>query len=322
MRDVILITGGAGFIGSHLVEYFLERTSYQVAVIDRFDEFSVVRKFDDRVAVVAHDLRNPLINAGELADIAPRVKYVIHAAAGSHVDRSIVDPLGFVSDNVIGTVHMLEYVRRYLKPEKTLLFSTDEVVGPANDNETFNEFSGTAPGNPYAASKAGAESVAVAYANTYGMPITISRCSNVYGERQHSEKFIPLCIAAIREGRKVLIHARNGVPSSRLYLHVTDVCRAVQLILEQGDTLSIGEKTGRFNIASNREVSNKVIAWTIAEFLGLPLDFELVEDVPHRPRHDQRYSISFGRLHALGWEPRIGIEQGLRGLCQAALEAA
>lgn len=322
MRNVVLISGGAGFIGSHLVDYCLARTGYDVVVVDRFDEFSVVKRFDNRALVHVHDLRRPLINAGMLADIAPRVKYVIHAAAGSHVDRSIVDPLGFVSDNVIGTVHMLEYVRHHLQPDKTLLFSTDEVVGPAKEGQTFHEFSPTAPANPYSASKAGAESVALAYANTYGMPITISRCSNVYGARQHREKFIPLCLEAIREGRKVLIHSRNGIPSSRLYLHVMDVCRAVRVILEHGDTLAIGERTGRYNIASNREVSNLVVAQTIAEMLRLPLNYELVEHVANRPKHDQRYSISFGRLHALGWEPRISLEQGLRELCQPAREAA
>jgi dTDP-glucose 4,6-dehydratase len=323
MRDCILITGGAGFIGHHLVKHFQERhTGLEVAVLDRFDQFSVVKQFPSDVTVLIHDLQHPIKDAGPLGAIADRIRYVVHAAAGSHVDRSIVDPVGFVSDNVLGTVHLLEYVRNYLRPDKTLIFSTDEVVGPANPGDEFGEFARTNPANPYAASKAGAESVAVAYANTYAMPIVISRCSNVYGPGQHAEKFIPLCIDRIMRGQPVQIHARNGIVCTRLYLHVADVCRAVEQILEHGDVLKIHARCGRYNIAGLQEYSNLEVAKQIALELEKDLIYELVDYVPHRPAFDLRYRISCDRLHQLGWAPRINLETGLRSVCRKALEAA
>ena len=321
-RDVILVTGGAGFIGSNFVEYLLERTRYIPVVLDRFDEFSVQRYNEKLVRVIPHDLRHAVVHAGTLEQVADRVKYVVHMAAGSHVDRSITDPVGFAHDNVIGTVNLFEYVRRHLCPDMTLYFSTDEVFGAAAPGETFHEFDRHEPNNPYAAAKSGGEALCPAYANTYQMPICVTHCSNAYGPLQHLEKFVPLCIDKISRGETVLIHSRDAVPSSRMYLHVTDVCRAVQLILECGDTIECGKLVGRYNIAGNDEYSNLLVAQEIARHLELPLEYELVESVPNRPRHDQRYSIGWDRLHALGWEPRIGLDAGLKSVCEAYRRAA
>lgn len=325
MTDAILVTGAAGFIGSNYIDYLRERTSFVPVVLDRFDDFSVVpRKCFAAmgVEVIRHDLTYPIKYSPAMAELAPHLKYIVHMAAGSHVDRSIADPASFTADNVLGTVHLLEWVRANAPQAKVLYFSTDEVFGPAANDQVFGEFDRHEPNNPYAASKSGGEMACPAYANTYGLQIAISHCSNVFGPRQHAEKFVPLAIQKILSGEKLLIHARDGVPSSRIYIHVTDVCRAIQTILEHGDTIVTGTRSGRYNISGKAEVSNVEVALTLARFLERPLHYELVEDVPNRPRHDQRYAISWDRLRDLGWEPRIGLENGLAQLCHAALGAA
>lgn len=324
MTDAVLITGGAGFIGSNFVEHVRTRMKMLPIVLDRFDGYAVKRPMDFE-HVIMHDLQwpmHPLSSAG--AALLARVKWVVHMAAGSHVDRSVTDPAGFVRDNVLGTVHLFEFIRSYMDPQKVLYFSTDEVFGPADYGETFSEYSRHEPNNPYAASKSGGEVLCSAYANTYGMPIAVSHCCNVYGPNQHREKFIPLCIERIQRGQTIQIHARDGVPSSRIYLHVDDVCRAVERILLEGDTIRPGADSGRYNIAGPLayERSNLEVAQLIGHHLGKAARTELVESVPNRPRHDQRYMISWQALWSMGWEPRIPLEIGLRDLCRTALEAA
>ncbi len=327
MTDHILVTGAAGFIGSNYIKYLVDRTSYTPIVLDRFDEFAVMRPkdFASGVLVLRHDLSYPIHNCAAsipLNELAPSIKYIVHMAAGSHVDRSVVDPVGFVRDNVLGTVHLLEWIRLRAWHAKVLYFGTDESFGPAADGQVFHEFAPHEPNNPYAAAKSGGEMACPAYANTYGLQIVVSHCSNVYGPNQHAEKYVPLCIERILAGEKILIHARNGVPSSRIYIHVADVCRAIQTILEQGDVLVQGAPKGRYNISGREEVSNLNVALTLSRFLERDLSYELVENVPNRPRHDQRYAISWRRLAELGWEPRIELVNGLASLCRAALEAA
>jgi len=319
MPDRILITGAAGFIGSNLARYILANTDWDVVSLDRLDEAGALQaivdlkqSYCDRVTSIWHDLKSPINPAQRsLEPLRRPFRYIAHLAAGSHVDRSIRDPLLFLHDNVIGTANLLEYVRHHQSPEKTLVFGTDEIYGAADHNESFDEYDRWHPTNPYAASKCGSEALCPAWANTYGMPIVATHCTNVMGENQHVEKFIPIAIERISAGLTLQIHARAGVPSSRCYVHVDNVSSAVLTILERGTVIG-GPGTGVYNISGADDVSNLAVAQRIAELLGKPLHYELVENVVNRPRPDMRYAISDARLRALGWAPHVSFDEGLR----------
>lgn len=309
----LLLTGGAGFIGSNLARYILANTDWRITILDRLDEAGTFDRVSDirdehptRCAVHWHNLRSP-INPNHLPG---PFDYVAHLAAGSHVDRSIRDPVGFVMDNVVGTAHLFDYCRT-IRARRVLYFSTDEVFGPAPEGVSYDEHSPHNPNNPYSAAKAGGEALCPAYANTYGLPIQVTHCTNVYGPGQYSEKFIPLATRKILAGEKLEIHSRNGVPSSRFYVHVDDISRAVIAILEGGGIIS-GPNTGKYNISGDREYDNLEVARAIADILGRPLEAELVEDPPNRPRPDQRYAIGGVKLKALGWAPTVPFAEGLK----------
>ena len=320
MTGRILLTGAAGFIGSNFARYLLEHTDYSVTSLDRLDEAGSLERLADlkcrfprRLDCVWHDLQAP---------IQPRLlrhdyKYVVHMAAGSHVDRSVRDPVQFVRDNVLGTAHLLEFARHHLPGVKVLYFSTDEVFGPARQGEEFDEHARWNPENPYAATKAGGEALCPAYATQYGMPIVVTHCCNAYGPGQDDEKFVPLAIKRIQRGDTLQIHARDGVVSSRLYIHVDDVARATLTVLEKGGVIC-DPTSGRYNICAAEELSNLVVAERIATLLGKPLRYELVENPPNRPKPDLRYAISDAKLRALGWRPQVSFGDGLASLVASA----
>jgi len=317
MPDRVLVTGGAGFIGSNLTRYILANTDYSVVSLDRLDEAGSLerlagleREYRGRLTCVWHDLRSA-INPVHFDPLTQPFKYVAHLAAMSHVERAIKDPIGAVLDNVLGTANLLEYIRHYQPETKCLLFSTDEVFGPAKPGESFDEYARFNAENSYAATKAGAEALAPAYAHQYGLQLVVSRCANCYGPGQYREKFIPLCIDKIGRGEVVQIHARDGVSSSRLYIHTDDVSRAVLTILEKGGVIC-GDLSGRYNISPGVEWSNLEVAERISDLLGHALRFELIERPAGRPKPDMRYALTCERLRALGWSPRITLDEGLR----------
>lgn len=304
----ILITGGAGFIGRHLVAHLLRETDWNIVVVDRIGEGARMEDLDKRITFIWHDLKAQLRQYGHF-------RYIVHLAAGSHVDRSIKDPLGFVADNVIGTAHMLEFARRCEGLEKFLHFSTDEVFGAATDGKAFDEYDSFHATNPYSASKAAAEALCPAWANTYGLPIVVTRCTNVAGAGQDAEKFIPATIARIRRGETVQIHARDGTASSRKYIDAQDVCDAILCVLTRGGVIA-GRNRGYYNIAGETDHSNVDVAARIGELLGKPVTWELVEDPPNRPRPDLRYDLDNSRLKNLGWSQRVSLESTLRRIIE------
>ena len=216
----VLITGGAGFIAHHLIYHILKTTNWEIVSLDRLDYSGNLNRLDNvlsslnendkaRVQVVFHDLKSEL-NPWIRKDIG-EVNIILHLAAGSHVDRSIEFPIEFVMDNVLGTANILEYARNINTNngslEKFVYFSTDEVFGPAPDGINYKENDRYNSTNPYSATKASGEELAVAYENTYNLPVIITHTMNVFGERQHPEKFIPMCIKKIRDGETVTIHS-------------------------------------------------------------------------------------------------------------------
>lgn len=304
-----LVTGGAGFIGSHFTRHLLN-AGHAVTVVDRIDSAGSLARVDSRARFIRHDLAAG-INAHVDRAIGD-VDVVCHLAAASHVDRSVADPWGYVQDNVMATFNVLQWCRT--RPiQKLMHMSTDEVFGPAPDGVTFKEHDAHNPANPYAATKAAAEMLCPAWASTYDVPIAVVHCTNVIGSGQDPEKFVPLVAQRVSQDQLVQIHADPNTmrPSTRLYIHVSDVCRAFDAIIEKGGVLG-GNGAGRYNISGDTEHSNLDVAQAVAGILGKPLQYELVSFVPNRPKHDQRYSVSWTKLAALGWEPRVGLEAGLR----------
>ncbi len=319
----LLLTGCAGFIGYHLVSHLLEHTDWEIVGLERLDEAASLAKLGEftrsgRFQFVWHDLRATVRpDAVGCQKLRREFDYVVHLAAGSHVDRSVRDPLGFIADNVIGTGNLLEFVRHHTPEAKVIAFGTDEIFGSAPHGVTFRPHDRANPMNPYAATKAGADALAVAYAHTYGLRMVVTRCGNVFGPMQHPEKFVPIAIDRVRRGELVPIHAVAGVPCSRLYLYVENAASAILHILRHGTTLDGTEENGRYNITGNEEVSNVELVEKIGGLLGVTPRFQLVENPPGRLRPDLRYSISGEELRRIGWDPAIGFDDGLARTVEA-----
>lgn len=328
----LLITGGAGFVGHHVIDYFLRNTDYNIISLDRLD-FSgnltriqrvVTPHTQSRVRVVFHDLRAELNSY--VRDQIGSVDYILHIAAASHVTRSIQFPLEFVTSNIIGTANLLEYARFLPDLKRYIQFSTDEVFGPAVDDQPFKEYDRYNSCNPYSASKAGAEELCVAYQNTYGVPVYITHTMNIYGERQNPEKYIPMTIKKIMTGQKIKIHynSRNNSIGSRTYIHALDVAAALDFLLKLNDPVMPqphrGGKCAKFNIASPDDLDNLTVAKAVAEFAGRELDYELVDPNQERPGHDFRYAISGDYLRSLGWRPSIKFRTGLEQVVKYTIQ--
>ena len=248
MVEKVLITGGAGFIGHMFIKELIENTDYEVISMDRLDYSGNLNRISDmmksynqadqnRLKVIHHDLKAEINNlvATQIGDI----KHFFHIAASSHVDRAIEDPMSFVMDNVVATCNALDFSRKLDNLETFVYFSTDEVFGPAKEGVKFKEWDRYNSTNPYSATKAGGEELAIAFHNTYDVPVIITHCMNVFGKRQHPEKFIPNTVWKALNDEKVIIHADSTKkkPGSRHYVHVEDVANAVLFILDKLSSL-------------------------------------------------------------------------------------
>ena len=325
----VLITGGAGFIAHHLIYYLIKKTSWDIVSLDRLDYSGNLNRLDSilssltqeqksRVTIVYHDLKseiNPWIKK-EIGEI----DIILHLAAGSHVDRSIDYPMEFVLDNVVGTTNILEYAREANvsnQLERFIYFSTDEVFGPAPKGIDYKENDRYNSTNPYSATKAGGEELAVAYENTYNLPVYITHTMNVFGERQHPEKFIPMCIKKIRDGESVTIHSdkTKQIPGSRHYIHAEDVSEAIYFLLTNSVNHEIdfgGAKCPKFNIVGSEELNNLELAQIIANCQNKDLKYEMVDFHSSRPGHDLRYSLSGEKMKQLGWQPSIKLTERIK----------
>jgi dTDP-glucose 4,6-dehydratase len=315
MSKSILITGGAGFIAHHVIEEILNKTDWTIVSLDRLDfsgnlnrlqEVVGSRKDKKRVKIVHHDLKAPL--NPQITSSIGKVNYVAHLAAGSHVDRSIDYPMEFVLDNVVGTANILEYAKTLDMLDKFVYFSTDEVFGPAPGEVKYKENDRYNSTNPYSASKAGAEELVVAFENTYQMPNIITHTMNVFGERQHPEKFIPMCINKVLKNEKIFIHGNKEKTEagSRHYIHAKDVASAL-LFLLNNDTPSVPDETGikcpKYNIVGSEEIDNLSLALYISTVLKKKLKYEIMDFHSSRPGHDLRYALCGDKMKDIGWTP-------------------
>ena len=334
MTKTVLVTGGAGFIAHHVVAHILQTTDWHIVCLDRLDFSGNLNRLHEvlehntadvraRVRIVYHDLKaeiNPMI-----AERIGPVNIVLHLAAGSHVDRSIQYPMEFVMDNVVGTVNLLNYARTLPNLERFVYFSTDEVFGPAPAGVSYQERDRYNATNPYSASKAAGEEMCVAFENTYGLPIVITHTMNVFGERQHPEKFIPLCIQRIRDGETVTIHANpeRTQAGSRHYIHAADVAEGLLFVVDL-DTAKLardygGAKCAKFNLVGPEETDNLALAQMIAQAQGRELKYDLVDFHSQRPGHDLRYAMSGDYLRGLGWQPRVRLSERIAQVVEWSL---
>jgi dTDP-glucose 4,6-dehydratase len=297
-------------VGSHLTHYLGETTDWgMVALVRDGTAGTLHRLFDHaawptirhRVQVVWQDLRGP-INRFTAHKIG-QVDYILAVGANSHVDRSCRDPIGCVQDNVIGQCNLLEFARTQEKLQRFVYWSTDEVHGSAPVGHSFSENDRCKAGNVYAATKAAAEQLTFAYGNTWNIPFCITRCTNVIGPMQSSEKFLPMTIKKILAGETVIIHSNpeKTVSGCRVYIDIEDVCRATHLILDQGANGEI------YNISGNDEVSNLQLAQLVAELLQKPLRYEMQGRPSTRPHPDMRYSTNGAKLQSMGFELRNSV---------------
>lgn len=307
-----LITGVGGLVAAHVLRYFLENTDHEIICIDSWEHkgqpantLKSIKGFEDRVTVITHDLNAPFTDRQKKQ--IGYVDYILNIASESHVDRSITDPVNFIKNNVNLALNMLEFARE-VKPKLFLQFSTDEVYGVAKEGFNHKEWCEHLPSNPYAASKAAQEDIAISYWRTYGVPVMITNTMNIYSETQDWEKFIPLCVKKILRGEKITIHAYPGATKagSRFYIHADSLAEAV-LFLTKTSLAKYPEddRPDRYNIVGDVEVDNLTLAKTIANILGKDLDYELVDFHSSRPGHDSRYGLDGTKLANLGWKPTM-----------------
>ena len=298
----ILITGGCGFIGSNFIHYLLQHSDYHLINFDKLtyagDQDNLKGIKNQRYSFVKGDI----INIEHVTKAMKNADCVIHFAAETHVDRSIIDASVFVQTNVVGTYNLLEAARQK-GVKKFVHISTDEVYGSLGSEGYFNELSSLAPNSPYSASKAGSDMLVRSYFHTYQLPVMIVRCSNNYGPFQFPEKFIPLMITNAIADIPLPVYGK-GV-NVRDWLYVEDFCRAIDLILHKGH---LGEV---YNVGGNNEWHNIDIAKLILKELKKPES--LIQFVTDRLGHDYRYAIDASKIrHELGWQPTMKFDEGIK----------
>ncbi|EJR03239.1 dTDP-glucose 4,6-dehydratase [Bacillus cereus] len=302
----ILVTGGAGFIGSNFIHYMLK--NYETYKIINYDALTYSGNLNNVKSIQDNPnysfIKGKIQNGELLEHIINEhdVQIIVNFAAESHVDRSIENPIPFYDTNVIGTVTLLELVKKY--PHiKLVQVSTDEVYGSLGKTGKFTEETPLAPNSPYSSSKASADMIALSYYKTYQLPVIVTRCSNNYGPYQYPEKLIPLMVTNALEGKNLPLYG-DGL-NVRDWLHVTDHCSAIDVVLHKG---RLGEV---YNIGGNNEKTNVDVVEQIINLLGkTKKDIEFVTD---RLGHDRRYAIDAQKMkNEFDWEPKYTFEQGLK----------
>ncbi len=296
----ILITGGAGFIGSAFVRKFHRK--YELLVVDSLDySADPLRIRETGVPIAQVDIRD----AERLREVVEgfRPDIIVHFAAQTHVDRSIVDPDPFFSTNVMGTLNLLRLALS-MGTERFIHISTDEVYGdlPSADDERFTEESPLMPSSPYSSSKASADLMVQSFIRTYGLPAVIVRPSNCYGPWQYPEKLIPYSVLRLLMKEPITLYGKGE--NIRTWLHVDDCVRGIGRVMEGG---KIGEV---YNLGGDEERRNVDVARLILRFMGL--DEGWIQFIEDRPGHDFRYALDTSKIRSLGWEPEIPFEEGLR----------
>ncbi len=299
----LLVTGGAGFIGSNFILYWLRNHTQDTVV--NLDALTYAGHLENVKDIEKNPnyffIKGDIINSQDVEKAMEGIDVVVHFAAESHVDRSIIDPLVFAKTNSLGTSILLQSALEH-KVKRFHHISTDEVYGQLGPNDPpFNENTPFAPRTPYAASKAAADQMVMSYFITYGFPITITNCADNYGPYHDPEKLIPRFITNILEDKKVPLMGKGE--NIREWLYVEDHCRAIDFVLQKGEV-------GQRYMVSGTEKTNLDVTKMLLDLIGK--DESYIEFVEHRLGHDFRYAIDDSKLKALGWKPEVEFEDGLK----------
>jgi dTDP-glucose 4,6-dehydratase len=331
----ILVTGGAGFIGSHFIRYILKKTDFSGSVIN-LDKLTYAGNMANLSDIEgSFGGKRYHFEHGDICDIQViericdqyDVRAVVHLAAESHVDRSIFGPADFIHANITGTFNLLEVVRKLQDQNRRIRFhhvSTDEVFGSLGSTGKFSETSSYDPRSPYSASKASADHLVRAYFHTYGLPVTISNCSNNYGPFQFPEKLIPLMILNALKGESLPVYGDGK--NVRDWIFVGEHCRALWMILNQGvpgETYNVGGGDEKTNLDVIHMICDRLDRESpdCLKIKGISSHRELIRFVPDRPGHDRRYAINWNKIkNEMGWEPEVSFEEGLAETIQWYIE--
>ena len=306
----VLITGGCGFLGRHVVKYFLDNTDWDLFVIDKLNYASDADKLlkdngTDRLTYMYHDLKSPIPDA--LAERMGDIELIYHLAANSSVEYLIKNPAESVYDNVLSTVNVLEYARSLDSLKLMNYFSTDEVYGAvAKPEDGFDEEAPHKPSNPYSAGKAAGEDYAYAWHKTYNLPVFTSNTMNIFGHGQNKEKFLPTIMRCVNSGEELPVYSsKDGkVAGSRYWIYAYDVASALVFL---GNNAVPGEK---YHIVGTWS-DNLELAKTIAKKMGKPLKYKMFDFHSSRPGHDLHYGLEDTKLGKMGWKLETGLDEGL-----------
>lgn len=320
----VLLTGISGSIGCHVFAHIMHNTDWEVVGIasfrhkgwsDRISHMFIEHpEWQSRLQMITHDLVGPMseLTKKKIGEI----DYIINLAAISDVDFSIKDPVTTIHNNVWLMTNILEYARE-VKPKAFLQFSTDEVYGPTDGKTFLPEWSPILPSNPYAASKACQEAIAIAYWRTYNVPVVITNTMNNFGEMQQSNKFPVIVQKKIANGEKIIIHGREGKIGSRSYIHSRNVADALLHILKTTPYLHTPDtvdQPDRYNIAGDIQLTNLEIVELTAKAMGKEASYELQDSQFSRPGHDAHYGLDDTKLRKSGWKPPVPFEESFRNV--------
>jgi len=317
----VLLTGAGGFFGSHLLRHLMVNTDWEFVCPCSWENKGTPERIENaikgydanRVTVITHDLTAPFTDTTKKR--IGKIDIILNIASNSHVDRSIVDPVPFVEGNVKLALNMLEFAREQ-KVELFLQFSTDEVYGVAPHGVNHKEWATIIPSNPYSASKAAQEAIAISYWRTYGVPVVITNTMNLFGETQDAEKYTAMLTRKINAGEEVTVHGSVGNIGSRFYLHARNGADAV-LFIVKNLTPTLYKEGGvlvpdRYNIVGDVEMDNLELAKLVAKILDKPLKYKLDDFHKNRPGHDRRYALDGSKLKDLGWNAPMEFEESLK----------
>lgn len=317
----ILVTGGAGSIGVHVIGHIMANTDWEVINLDSFRHKGFKERierlcldhptWDKRIINIQHDLVCPI--CPEMIKQIGHVDYIAHLAALSDVFFSYENPVYTIQNNVNSTLTVLEYARQ-VKPEIFVYFSTDEVYGPANKNSGHKEWSAHRPSNSYAASKAACEDICYAYWRSYDLPLIITNTMNNFGQMQGPSKFPAIVQKKINSGETVEVHSHNGEIGTRFYIHSRNAADALLFIISRGAKHhEIGQidEPDRYNVVGEAHLDNLELAQKIASIMGKELKYKLVDFHSKNPAHDMHYGLQGEKLKKLGWKAPISFDESM-----------
>lgn len=338
MPKRVLLTGHGGFVGHHCLEYFLSATDWELVCIDSFRHKGTCRRVvevcrDPRVKTYRHDLAAPIDRQLENLIFERRVcngtvvsrpiDAIINMASDSAVERSASDPVACLRNNYELAINMLEFARKCDGLGLFIQVSTDEVYGEAPPDGSHREWDVIMPSNPYAASKAAQEAMAISYWRTYGLPVVITNTMNIIGERQDGEKFLPKIISKISMDEEVPIYGDASGIGSRCYLHAKNMADALVFLAERRPTMyadfvaagrSHEARPDRYNVCGETELDNLQMARMVAEIMGKELRYRMVPSETARPGYDRRYMLDGSKMRELGWKPPMSFRESLEAI--------